>query len=1162
LTDLTTVIDEPFLEFLQERLARLFKGKVSVVFEDLQSKPITGRFPKTRVFAKRAIEKGDNVCQKMIDCPWNEKAQLKCLLSDAEGAHMARVNKKGCFYRCHQGRGFPNLLFPIIIWPDEVVGYLYVGQIVFQKLDSDQKRQFLKRLKESNYIVENPERFVTEWTESDLLDFYEYIIESKLRKTCDYDSFAESILNQVENYGVSPDEFFDIVELVERLANELSSLGNSLYILNSLVRLEGRLPEILKAKHDSLLSELRKAIAIAVIETSNTEIERKEIGETIKQIYLGILLDYKKYEEDYLRELIEPYKLSIFDPNEAIQRSIVEFYARAMTFEVILYARARTLIGLKPKFQSFAENCDEFVNTFFNVLASCGKEFPLSLELVKTLFLQMYREKDVKFLLKNKLVPCMRLLFDDEQGLKDWFIANGIVDLEIRNYREKLTSFSRTFDLIVDDLQSLWSELRKMNNSLGKQLKKDLEKSYGDAGELMEYLRLISSIRVSLSKEFSDDRFGTRSRLSMKCCRVYLNSGGLTPTYSTVLSEQQKWSAIRNDEGPIGVTVEEDLRDKIEQTRNLVAKLINAEGADSIVFTENTTSSIDLVLRGVLRPGDEVLTTDLEHNVVYYLKELFEGHPSCDFNVAPICKDLLEGKDWLPKLISRIGQRTRLIILSHIPYGVCRLLPVKEIIKQCRQASEQSNRKMFILIDGAHAVGNRSVDVRDLGCDFYAFDGHKWLLGPEGTGLLYCKEEYLKANNPYGVRLPVSTAYMVSRKYAPKKDDGTEFELGTVNGAKIIGLGEAIQITSELRFSEILKWKSKMVRKVIDGLSNTRWRIVNPVDAAKTGMIILQIEGNEQSTTYERIAVLLERSNIIVRTLHKPPSIRICIHHFNNERDVEIALFHLKALLEGINIHIGNHKKIKERLTEILEGFLKPEKPREPGDFLGLNIFSIAGAGKSYVISRILEEFKKKNTIKSYFKIHAKDMLRNEKPEKAFASVIDGAWQKMPAIIFIDEADSLLETKQKGILGILNDEYERIMKDKKANILFVIAENDPYKIFVSASRRLKPVYFPLPDFETRLRYLQTLARDRSCSSKLLLTEIARLTEEYSMSDLKKLWERAIKNAKGMVLTPEHFQSSLQLVPCTASRKVFQKYTKIIRDPNLKPKLFTGEMEID
>ena len=113
MTDLETIIDPFFLDFLQNALAQILDGKVSVVFEDLQSIPITKKYPRMRVFAQR---KGVvNVCRDMIDCPRNPTGQIRCLDSDLLGAGVAKRTGKGYLYRCHDGRGFPNFLFPIKI---------------------------------------------------------------------------------------------------------------------------------------------------------------------------------------------------------------------------------------------------------------------------------------------------------------------------------------------------------------------------------------------------------------------------------------------------------------------------------------------------------------------------------------------------------------------------------------------------------------------------------------------------------------------------------------------------------------------------------------------------------------------------------------------------------------------------------------------------------------------------------------------------------------------------------------------------------------------------------------------------------------------------------------------------------------------------------------
>jgi selenocysteine lyase/cysteine desulfurase len=1160
MTEIVDILDAKFLEFLQEKLVKLCKGKVSIVFEDLQSRPITGRFPKVRVFAPR---KEGNVCQCMIDCPENEKGQLKCLLSDASGANMARTNKKGYLYRCHQGRGVPNFLFPIVIWPEEVIGYLYVGQFVFKELSDAQRQAFLKKLEKSGYIIEDPKRFVSGWSETDYREFYEYVIEPRLREQEDfkYPRFKKLIADQVKYYGLSPDEFFDIVKFIEGLASELSNLGNALHTLTSIVEIERRLSPFQWSKHYFALSELRNAAYLAINRNISDKNGVQKMGELLKEKSLGILMDCKNYEDEYIGELTKPYMIGIIKPDKDVTDCILQFYARGLTFEAILYSKLRDITQRSAIVQDLTGKGDELIHSLFNVLSSCGQQFEALRELVKELFLEMYREKEVRVLLKDKLVPCMLPLFKSDEDLKTWLVDHGIADLSVRDYEHKVVSFSRTLDLIVDDMESTWKELKQVNQSLANRLKRITETVFVDLGYLAKYVRFVNSLRTYLSKKISDDRLGMRNSQYLKAYKVFLNSGGLTSTHKAALIEQQKWLAQRNEEGPIGMELEKELEEKVEKTRSLVARFIGARTSDSIVFTHNTTSSIDLVLRGLLKPGDEILTTDLEHDVVYYLKEYYEKHLGCNFVIVPVSKNLLEGKEWLSVFTKKISRRTKLIIMSHILFSTGTILPIKKVVKECRKASEKLGpRKIFILVDGAHAVGNVKVNVEDIGCDFYAFDGHKWLLGPEGTGILYCKEEYLRVDNPFGIHLPISTAYMVSPKYAPKKHDGKIYELGTMNVANIIGLGASVDALSKLKFSEIAHWRKILINKFSEAIKGSRWKIINPRDAIITGMVCLQINGDERRETYEKVVSLLGKSNIIVRYLENPPCIRLCIHHHNNETDIKIVAFHLKALLEGVNVHIGNHEKIGIKLRDIIQSFLAPNKPSSLASFVGLNLFSIPGAGKSYVVRRILEDLKNDNIIKNDITIRAKDILKLQSPEAEFASIIDNAWKETPAVIFIDEADALFEEKQKGILGIFNDESTRILKDKSARIVFITAENDPYAIYESAATRLKLAYFPLPDYETRLKYLQNLARGRNCSSELLLTEIARLTKGYSMRDLKNLWEMTVEKAEEPVLRPEHFHMSLESLKKTASDEILRKYADMIR--NLKPKLFTGEIEID
>jgi L-cysteine/cystine lyase len=1145
LADLVTILDRKFLEFLELRLVRLCQEKVSVVFEDLQSRPIT-ETPGVRVFPKR---NGKNICECMIDCPKNEHAQRLCMNSDQHGARMATAQKKGYLYKCHNGKGFPNFLFPITIWPDEVIGYLYVGQFVFKELRKEERDALIKRLEKSDYIMDDSSRFASEWYDIDYDSFWEYIIPHPLNKERDFkkEPFTALIKYQIENYGVSPQEFFDIIELIQGLARNLSTLGNSVYLLMSLCEIERRLPSLLKAKYDSGLSELREAIASAVERKDGTGIDVHKTVETIADKSLAILMACKTYEDKYLRELIRPYKNCLINPNDEVRDWILQFYARSLSFETILFCKLRTKTYLR---KDVAQG-DELVRSFFNVLASCGHHFQTFRELAKELFLRMYQENEVKFHLKGKFVPCVRLLFDQTHDLNEWLAIHRIADLDIEQHPESIGVFPRTFDVFIRDLESLHGQLKKINEAIIRKLDKVSRIQSLDIGDFSEHVRTVNELRVSLSNGLSYDKFGTRKCLDQKAYKVFLNSGGLTATHASSLNELAKWTAFRNEEGPIGTTVERELEKKIEKTRHLLAGYIGAESSGCLIFTQNTTSAIDLAMRSVLKPGDEVLTTDLEHNVVYYLTRYYQQQYDCSVVTVDISSRLLKGEEWIPHLVGKIGQRTKLIILSQVLYSTGFEMPIKRIIDECRKTVKK--RQCFILVDGAHAVGNVRVDVKSLGCDFYAFDGHKWLLGPEGIGVLYCKENYLKSDNTFGVNLPLPTAFMVAPAYSPRRADGQKYELGTMDAAKFIALAPVIESSSKLKFSETSKWRIGLVRKLHENLRNSRWKIINLKESLKTGMLCLQIEGCESAKVYELTASLLERSNIIVRWLKTPPCIRICLHHFNNETDIQVAASCLNALLEGFDIHSGNHKVVEAKLKDIILAFFQTPKPTHLTTLVGLNLFSIAGAGKTHVFNKIRRDLKSRGV--SSFSFNARRLLKSEKPEKEFAQLLDRAKKNAPSLVIIDEADSLFGEKQEDIRATFNQEYNRILKQK---VVFVISVNDPDNIHEAVKSRLELAYFPLPDFTTRLRLLRRLFRGTSCSNQVLLTQIARLTERYSMRDLKRLREKTIEVSKGSEIKPEHFRESLQTLKPTASDEVLQKYTRLIKESH--PRVFTGQIQ--
>jgi L-cysteine/cystine lyase len=1161
MTDITRILSRTFLEFLGSGITDLCSGKVSVVFEDLQSIPICQRYPRRRVFAGRGNE---NICEQMIDCPENRKGQEKCKASDQAAALVSRNTKKGFLYRCNRGKGFPNFLFPIIILQSEVVGFLYVGQFAFKKLSGREKKRFLRRLEDlqssGRYIIDNAEQFISGWSgDSEIQGFYDEITEDK---KFSYEQFKSLLNNQVREYGISEENFFSIIEFIEELAQRLSNLGNALYTLESFVEMERYLPPTLSAKYESEISEVRNDIMSLVADDGKRNVNVVQIAQRVSEKSLDILIDLRDYEDKYVAALMNPFKLGAVNADEKTQLLILEFCLAFLGFAISLYSKVRP--------QRVSKREEELASMAFESIASCGLQFDALREVVKNALLKLYQDEHVRVLIRPKLVQTLRVLFRDDSDdikLTKCLVDNGLTEIRPREYSGTVQCFPKSFDTLIRDFEIVSEGFNSHSEQLISGMNGDARRKLFEIGDIGEYIHIVHRLRLKLSDRLSSDKFGTRKALDLKAYEVWLNSGGLNSIHKDALQAQQKWLAQRNESGPIGPLVEQELGNKVENIRSAVANFVGAGSPDCIIFTSNTTMSIDEVLRAVLTPGAEVLMTDLEHDVVKNAKDWFYRHFRIEFKTVPLVQYQSKQKDLIKSFIEGITAKTRVVIISHVAFNTGSILPLEQMIKQCKDRSKKLGGHALILVDGAHAVGNIEVQIGDIGCDFYAFDGHKWLLGPEGTGVLYSKEIYLDAGNAYGVHFYFPTAYMVSPKYSPR-NNGDKYELGTADVSKIIGLGAVVEAASGLKPKAVAKHRESLVLRMSQLLATTDWRILNLENAVITGMLMLQISGHEHDPEiYEKLTADLDGLNVKVRALKNPSCIRICLHHINNETDVDIAAFHLKALLEGTNVHRGDPNQIKERMKQMMEQIIKPVSRRDPSPKIGLSIFSIAGSGKTTKITEMINELLETRIIKAKYVLRHLDFIGNTtNAASAFSSIFKEAWKKenQPALIFIDEADKLLtETKEnEKILGVFNDELKGILdkrrKDGITPIVFVTAENDPYKIAQSAARRLHLGYYPLPDTEARLSKLIELSKSsqRKCSNRLLLRQIAGYTDGYSMSDLEAFWSLTLNKAKNEELTPDDFLKTLETFKANAKDKnALNRYNQILSD--LRPIKFTG-----
>jgi len=221
-----------------------------------------------------------------------------------------------------------------------------------------------------------------------------------------------------------------------------------------------------------------------------------------------------------------------------------------------------------------------------------------------------------------------------------------------------------------------------------------------------------------------------------------------------------------------------------EGARDRVQRFLNAASRKEVVFARGTTEAINLVAQAYARPrlgpGDEIVISEMEHHSNIVPWQMVCKQTGASLRVAPIADD---GSLVVDECVRLLGPRTRLLALVHVSNSLGTVNPVEPLIEAAHE------RGIPVLLDGAQAVPHRRVDVRALGCDFYAFSGHK-VYGPTGVGVLYAREALLEEMEPW--QGGGDMIRMVSFEGTTWNDLPYKFEAGTPNIAGVVGLGAAL----------------------------------------------------------------------------------------------------------------------------------------------------------------------------------------------------------------------------------------------------------------------------------------------------------------------------------------------------------------------------------
>jgi cysteine desulfurase/selenocysteine lyase len=296
-----------------------------------------------------------------------------------------------------------------------------------------------------------------------------------------------------------------------------------------------------------------------------------------------------------------------------------------------------------------------------------------------------------------------------------------------------------------------------------------------------------------------------------------------------------------------------------EAARESVARFINAPDAHEVVFTRNATEAINLVAyswgRRNIGPGDAIVLTEMEHHANLVPWQLLVQEKDGDLEFIPITDD---GRLRLDIFELLLRLKPKLVAFTHVSNTLGTINPVAEMTRLAHEAGA------LVLVDGAQAVPHVAVDVQAIGCDFYAFSGHK-MLAPTGSGALWARRDLLEAMPPFMAGGEMIREVHLRR--ATFNDIPTKFEAGTPDVGAAIGLGAAANYLGALGMDRVHEHERRLVEYAFAALDREHPDVVTygPRDPEiRSGVIPFTIPGVHPHD----VAQVLDASGLAVRAGH------------------------------------------------------------------------------------------------------------------------------------------------------------------------------------------------------------------------------------------------------------------------------------------------------